>query len=93
MKQLCNENWDVPKLEEEIFSLYKVDEFDKLISCFEVNKLETIAADGMSSEFKNYINEFTQEEFEIYLDYHLKTCHRKDLIGHSSHVLEIIEKK
>ena len=32
------------------------------------------------------------EEFEIFIDYHLKNCNRKDLIGYSSHVLKIIEK-
>ena len=34
----------------------------------------------------------TDEEFEIFIDYHLKNCNRKDLIGYSSHVLKIIEK-
>ena len=34
----------------------------------------------------------TDEEFKIFIDYHLKNCNRKDLIGYSSHVLKIIEK-
>lgn len=93
LKELCDENWNMPKLEEEIFATYKVEEFDKIISCFEVNKLETIAADGISLKLRDYINNFTEEEFDIYVNYHLTTCNRKDLIGHSSHVLEIIEKK
>lgn len=39
-----------------------------------------------------YINKMTDEEFEIFLDYHLKSCNRKDLMGYSSHILEIVEK-
>ena len=33
------------------------------------------------------------ESFKVYLDYHLRTCERKDLLGASSHVLDIVTKK
>ena len=29
----------------------------------------------------------------IYLDYHFKTCERKELLGASSHVVDILEKR
>ena len=42
---------------------------------------------------QDYINNLDEEEYNIYIDYHLKNCNRKDLIGYSSHILEIVEKR
>lgn len=93
LKEICDENWNVAKLKEEIFATYKIKDFDELIGKFNIKKLETIATDGIAPNMQSYINELDEEEFEIYLDYHLKNCRRKDLIGYSSHILEIVEKK
>ena len=54
--------------------------------------MEVIATDGIAPDVAEYINKMDDEEFEIFIDYHLKNCNRKDLIGYSSHVLEIVEK-
>ena len=64
-----------------------------MIDEFNVKRLETIATDGISANMQDYINKLDEEEFKIYLDYHLKNCMRKDLIGYSNHILEIVEKK
>ena len=93
LKDMCDENWNVPKIKEEVFASYKIEDFNKMIQKFNIKQLETIAIDGIASDMQIYINNLTEEEFEIYLDYHLKNCERKDLMGYSSHILEIIEKK
>lgn len=92
LKEICDDNWNIPKIKEEIFATFKVSEFSKLISKYDVKEIETIATDGIAPNMADYINKMTNEEFEIFVEYHLKNCNRKDLIGYSSHVLEIIEK-
>ena len=92
LKEICDENWKVPKLKEEIFSSFTIEEFDKVIEKYNVNKLETIATDGIAPNIREYINELNEGEFQLFLDYHFKTCNRKDLMGYSCHILEIIEK-
>ena len=93
LKQLCDQNWNVQKIEEEIFATNKVKDFDELISKFDVKKLETVGTDEIAPQMQEYINNLDEEEFEIYMDYHLKNCKRKDLIGYSTHILEIVEKR
>ncbi|MBP3595941.1 MAG: class I SAM-dependent methyltransferase [Clostridia bacterium] len=93
LKSLCNDNWKVPKLKEEIFSSFNIDEFDKIIEKFDISKIDTIATDGIAPQMALYVNNLDDEEFEIFLDYHLKTCNRRDLMGYSCHILEIVEKK
>ena len=33
-----------------------------------------------------------EETFKVYIDYHLSTCERLDLIGASSHTLDMVMK-
>lgn len=93
LKEICDENWNIPKIKEEIFSSFKVDDFDKLIANYKVKRIETIAVDGIAEILDEKINKLSDEEFEIFMDYHLKTCNRKHLLGYSSHILEIVEKE
>lgn len=93
LKEMCDENWNIPKIDDEIFATNKVEDFNKRIQKFNVKQLETIATDGVAPQLQEYINNLSEEEFDIYMDYHLKNCNRKDLIGYSSHILEIVEKK
>ena len=59
---------------------------------FPVKKLNEVAVDGISESLEEYVNKLSEEEYEIWLDYHFKNCERRDLIGYSSHVMYICEK-
>lgn len=52
-----------------------------------------MAADGIAQAMQIYIDNLNEEEFEEWIQYHLATCERKDLMGYSSHVLHIYQKK
>ena len=93
LPELCDDNWKVENRAEEIFASYRIDDFNRLISNFNIQKLETIAADGIAPQMQDYVNNLDEEEFALYIDYHLKNCMRKDLMGYSSHILEIVEKR
>ena len=93
LKELCDEDWNIPKIKEEIFAPNRIEDIDELMKKFHVTRLETIATDNVAEHMQDYINELSDEEFGIFMDYHLKTCNRKELIGYSSHILEIVEKR
>ena len=93
MKEICDDNWKMPKIKEEIFATYRIKDFNKMMKNYNVNELKNVAADGLAETMADTINELNEEEFKIYLDYHLKNCEREDLMGYSSHVLYICEKK
>ena len=64
----------------------------KLIDSFNVKKLHYVATDGLGRVMTNYINNMTDEEYDLFLKYHLSICEREDLIGYSGHILSILEK-
>jgi len=84
---------DDPK---EIFTAFYVDEFEKLMKQFSCDHLHSVATDGVATsvndELIETVDKLSDDEFQIWLDYHLKTCERRDLQGYSSHMLHICKK-
>jgi len=91
------ENFDsgygVKHFEEQLFTGYDVVEFEQLFETHKVRHLSTVAADGIlelsegRSDFK-----MTDEEFKLFVKYHLATCEKRELLGCSSHLLYICQK-
>ena len=92
LKDVCDENYRVKEIPEEIFSVNYVEEFDNMMKDFSVKKLCEVAVDGLSESLSDYINKLSEEEYKVWLDYHFKNCERKDLMGYSSHVVYVCEK-
>ena len=78
--------------EEFIFNMKYYDEVKNLINKFPVKKLKFVATDGIGRILKEEINNMTDDEYKLYVKYHLSICEREDLIGYSGHILSIIEK-
>lgn len=61
-----------------------------------INNLEIIdhlATDGQSIAFQSLVNSMSENQFEIWLEYHRKTCRTRSILGTSNHGLIIARKK
>jgi ubiquinone/menaquinone biosynthesis C-methylase UbiE len=92
MPEVCDDKFRFIDKPEEIFSSFHIKEFKKLMSKFDCKLLHSVATDGLSRPMREYINGFTQEQFELWIKYMLGVCERKDLQGYSNHMLYICEK-
>lgn len=75
-----------------IFCMRYYDEIKELMNQFQVKKLHYVATDGIGRVIKDTVNSMTDEEYKMYLNYHLSICEREDLIGYSGHILSVVEK-
>jgi len=87
-----DKNFKMINYEEGLFSSFYVKEFKNLMKDFSVKYLKNIATDGISHHVDEKINKLTDEEFEVWIKYHLSTCEREDLQGYSNHMLYICKK-
>lgn len=55
-------------------------------------RIEIVATDGSASYIRHELNKMSEEEFNLFIKYHLATCERTDLLGASTHVIDIIKK-
>jgi ubiquinone/menaquinone biosynthesis C-methylase UbiE len=87
-------DYKVVNKEEYIFYInYYEDIKKKLKSIKDIKLLKMVATDGVGRLMKDHINNMNNDEYKHYINYHLSTCEREDLIGYSGHILSILKKK
>ena len=76
-----------------VFNLRFYDDIKKLMNNYDVEQLHYVATDGIARLIKDTVNNMTEEEYKLFLDYHLSSCERDDLMGYSGHILSINKKR
>lgn len=68
------------------------EEIEKVVELSNLIIVEHLAADGQSIAFQQMINQFTDEEFECWMNYHYMICHESSIIGSSNHGIIVARK-
>ncbi len=87
-----DENFKIINYPEGVFAAFYIQEFKDLMAQFPVRMEHNIATDGMAQHMMEQIDELTDEEFAVWMKYHLSTCEREELQGYSNHLLYIARK-
>lgn len=76
----------------DLFELVRKEDIDKLMSVFSTTRLHYVASDGLALFMREAVDKMNDDIFRLYLKYHFATCERKDLLGVTSHALDIFKK-
>lgn len=87
-----DENFNCITKPEDLYSYVRIEEIDKLKDDAGLKRLKIIGVDGATDYIRPYINKLSQEDFEIYKKYQLSICERFELLGASSHIMDILKK-
>lgn len=77
---------------DDLYSYIRLEQIDELNKEVQLDRIEIIAADGPADYMRPILNKMDENTFEAFMDYHLATCQRQDLIGASSHTVDILRK-
>ena len=69
-----------------------LDDIDELNSIVDLKRVKILAQDGPSDYIRSTLNKMDDKTFDTYIKYHLSICERKEMLGASSHVLDILKK-
>lgn len=75
----------------DLYSRVTIDDINELNKLADIKRIKIISPDGPSNYIRNILNKMDEETFNIYINYHLSTCERKDLIGAGAHTLDILK--
>lgn len=76
----------------DLFELVRKEDVDRLMAEFPVTRLHYVATDGCALLLREELERMDEDLFQLYLRYHLATCERPDLLGITSHALDIFRK-
>lgn len=87
------EDFQIKHFEEQLFTGYDIVEFEQLFQEKNVVHLTTVGVDSVMELVENVGRlQLTEDNFEVFLKYHLATCEKRELLGCSSHLLYICRK-
>lgn len=78
---------DTLRLHDFPFVFHTVDECRRILRDGGIRIVREIASDGLSELMEDRINSLDAESYAQYLRYHLHTCEKPEMLGHSNHLL------
>lgn len=75
-----------------LYSFVRTEDIEALNQAVGLSRVQIIAADGAANYIRPYLNVLDEEEFLYFMEYHLSTCERADLLGASGHLVDILKK-
>lgn len=78
--------------EEDLYDYVRIEEINQLNEEAGLERIKIISPDGPANYMRQVLHTLSEEEFELFLQYHLSTCERQDLIGAAAHTVDILRK-
>lgn len=77
---------------DDLYSYLRLEDIDELRRSAALERIKLFAQDGASDYMRRALNAMDEETFSYFIQYHLATCERPELLGASSHVVDILRK-
>ena len=87
-----DESYHMLNLDGDLYSMVRIEDINEFNDVVKLNRVKIIASDGASNYLRTTLNSLSEDEYNEFIKYHLSTCERSDLLGASSHLLDILKK-
>jgi SAM-dependent methyltransferase len=78
--------------ETELYDYVRLEQIDALDAAAGLQRLTIFAPDGAADYMRPVLNAMDEETFRLFLDYQLANCERPELLGASSHTVDVLRK-
>lgn len=89
-KGALNENYGIKSDPEELYDYVRIEDIDALNEAAGLDRDVIFAPDGPADYIRHILNKMSEEEFEIFKDYQLRNALRPELVGASSHTVDVL---
>lgn len=77
---------------EDLYDYVRLEDIEKFNEAAGLERIQIVSADGPANYMRPILNAMDDETYELFIQYHLSTCERPDLMGASAHTLDILRK-
>lgn len=78
--------------EKDLYDYVRLEDIDKLDEAAGLTRIQIISADGPADYMRPVLNAMDEDTFQLFVEYHLSTCERPELLGAGAHTLDILRK-
>lgn len=79
--------------EADLYDYVRIADIDRFNEKAGLTRVQMIAATGAANYMRPVLNAMDEKTFSLFLEYHFATCERADLMGASSHTVDILRKE
>lgn len=88
------EDFRVNPDENDLYDYVRLEDIEKFNAQVpELERIKIISADGPADYLRPVLNKMDDETYEKFIEYHLATCERTELLGAAAHTVDILRKK
>lgn len=76
----------------DLYDYMRIEDITALNEETGLKRIRILSPDGPANYMRPFLNQLTQEEFDLFLKYQMATCERADLLGAGAHTVDILQK-
>lgn len=89
-KGKVDDDFHVISKAEDLYDYVRLEDIEAINQGVGVERIQIIAADGPANYMRTILNAMDDETYRLFIEYHLSTCERPELLGASAHTLDIL---
>ena len=78
--------------EEDLYDYVRLEDINAFNEAAGLERIKIISADGPANYMRRILNQMDEETYKTFIEYHLSTCERQELIGAGAHTVDILRK-
>ena len=77
---------------DKLYDYMRIEDIDALNEAAGLRRIKILSPDGPANYIRPFLNQLTDEEFELFVRYQMAVCERADLIGAGAHTVDILRR-
>lgn len=77
---------------EDLYDYVRVEDINRIYEAAGLTRIKLISADGPANYMRSDLNAMDEETYKLFIEYHLSTCERPELLGAAAHTVDILRK-
>jgi SAM-dependent methyltransferase len=87
-----DDNFHCVSEEKDLYDYMRLEDIAALNEAADLSRIQIVSADGPADYMRPVLNAMDEETFQLFVQYHLSTCERPELLGAGAHTLDILRK-
>ncbi len=77
----------------DLYDYVRLEDINRLNEEVGLTRMKIISPDGPANYMRPFLNQLSDEEFEVFIQYQMATCERQELVGAGAHTVDILRKE
>lgn len=86
-------NFNIISKDDDLYSYVRISDIDRYNNICNLKRVNLFTPTGPANYIRSSVNKLSEDEYMIFCDYVLHTCERLDMIGASSHAVDVLKKQ